>query len=394
MATYSYSVLTDFAGILPHLTSLTTSISTHITGPNLTSIGFLGDSLQITFDISLNSLQITTLNNICTPGIYEPNLSLAYNSTDVLITLIPQGTVSLSTLFTGPTGPTGTIGPAGTGQMAMLQVRQTATTTILGSATTFTSCVFNTLDIANNTSIINNSTWSGGSGSTGTTIQITQAGYYNIGYYGTVDISNSSSIYNFRILLNGTTLVPGSYQSYKDSSINAFAITVLANIPANSYVEFQYQSNNSGNANAIIQPGNIFWAQLMTSQIGPTGPTGPIASCTEISSLVTTSTTSTTYVLVNSLSTKPTAGNYFVTFNASGTVSTTTATGSYAIYVGGVLQTSSERFFLPNNATARNTLLTQCKITANGSAFVEVYYKTSAGTFSLYQRNLMLEQVL
>lgn len=407
MAQYSYSISSNFASITPSLAKLQTLVTANIATPLTSLVGSSldGDIIIFTFSSSLSAGEITTLNNICTPGSYNIEFFVNYNSTNVQTILNPQGLTSLSQLapgptgstgptgprgstgVTGPTGNTGPAGPIGYGNMGMIQLRQTANTTILASQTTFTNFTFNTVDVVSDTSILNNS---------GSTIQILQTGYYNIGYYGSSQIGDANSNYNFRVYLNATTQIPGSFFVSQDSSINGFGMTCLANLTAGSTITFQVQSNSSSNLNMTIQAGNIFWAELMSSvkgATGPTGATGPLGLCTEISSVSTTTNSATNYVLINSMTTTPSAGNYLVTFSASGNMATAAGIGNYAIFLGGAIVASSERFFFPNNTTAKNAMSTQCKITANGAQLVEVYYKSSSGVFSVYQRNMILEQV-
>jgi hypothetical protein len=151
----------------------------------------------------------------------------------------------------------------------MLQARQTGSATILGTQTTFTDFTFNTVDVSTNTSVLN---WSAG---TPTQIQILQPGYYNIGFYGSTFTVSSDSFYNFQIAFNGTA-VPGSFVSGGDSNYEPLAMTVLANLTTTGHITFQTQSQSSANGPTTIDPGFIFWAELMSAIPGATGPTGPI----------------------------------------------------------------------------------------------------------------------
>jgi hypothetical protein len=89
----------------------------------------------------------------------------------------------------------------------------------------------------------------------------------------------------------------------------------------------------------------------------------------------------------------PSAGNYLVSFSASGNISSSSGTGDFAIFFGSGIMNNSERFFKPNNTTAQLPMYTQAKVTADGVNAITVQYKTSAGTFTVYQRNLEIEQV-
>lgn len=70
MSSYTYSVATNFAGLPPSLKILTAEIQNTITSPVLTDIGFLGDSLVIQFDSALSPAQVSSLDSLCTPGIF------------------------------------------------------------------------------------------------------------------------------------------------------------------------------------------------------------------------------------------------------------------------------------------------------------------------------------
>lgn len=119
---------------------------------------------------------------------------------------------------------------------------------------------------------------------------------------------------------------------------------------------------------------------------------GAFPSCTQINNSIITTTTSASYVLISGMTTTPAAGSYLVLFSATGSTSASSIVGNYGIYVGGSLVASSEQPCKWSNATT-NIMHTVAKITVNGSQTVEIRYKTSAGTFTVNSRNLILVSV-
>ena len=121
-------------------------------------------------------------------------------------------------------------------------------------------------------------------------------------------------------------------------------------------------------------------------------PSSPITNSIQTAT-TDASTTSGTYVTVPSMTVTPAAGTYLVMFSSSGLVSRINTTTTYAIHLAGTIVQHSERNvrITAGNATESVfTLHTQSVTTANGSQAIDVRYLTSAGTFTMHERSLIL----
>lgn len=107
-------------------------------------------------------------------------------------------------------------------------------------------------------------------------------------------------------------------------------------------------------------------------------------------STTTFTTTSTSAVLITGMSVTPVAGTYIALGNASFSVNSTYATCYASIYVGGSLNTGSERGNRTGISNALGVLSTMSQITVNGSQAVELRGRTSAATLTTTNRNLTL----
>lgn len=129
---------------------------------------------------------------------------------------------------------------------------------------------------------------------------------------------------------------------------------------------------------------------------GPTGPTGstPTISSAIVEGTVTETTGSSSYVLCDSMTTTPASGTYEVVFSGSLSNSATSTTYT-CIYGGGVVVSASIRrldVYSQNQGKAMG-FCCLARITVNGSQAIEGRWKVSAGTASIYERQLMIFKV-
>lgn len=117
----------------------------------------------------------------------------------------------------------------------------------------------------------------------------------------------------------------------------------------------------------------------------------------EVTSSSNTSTTSTSYTQVNSISSTPAAGTYMVSFTASGKGNSDDQEMQVCIYNDGSAVAHTERDYGfeadANNNDRRFAIHTQALVTVNGSQTIDVRYKTNTGTFSIYERSMVLLKV-
>lgn len=117
---------------------------------------------------------------------------------------------------------------------------------------------------------------------------------------------------------------------------------------------------------------------------------------TEVSNTATHNTTSGTYIVINSMTNTPGSGTYFVSFSASGRTSAMNAIVHFAIFKDGTIIAHSEREVFDGSGLAAPfsiSLHTQSVVSVNGSEAIDVRMKTTAGTFSVYERSFTLLQL-
>ena len=141
-----------------------------------------------------------------------------------------------------------------------------------------------------------------------------------------------------------------------------------------------------GGANQVLTnngAGTLSWSNgTLSSQIA--------------TSTVSTSTTSGTYVVMNAMTITPGAGTYLVMFSSSGNGSNNNTTLSYAIFNNGTIISHTERIMsiAAQQVTGRNTAIyTQTTTTVAAGQAIDVRYRTTGGTFSVHERNLILVQL-
>lgn len=99
------------------------------------------------------------------------------------------------------------------------------------------------------------------------------------------------------------------------------------------------------------------------------------------------STTSSTYLPVSGTNFTPASGTYKVSFSASASNSQNNRIGNIALYKNENIIEDSER----NVATGRSTIgiNTQTTINVNGTDTINLRYKVSSGSFTIYKGNIV-----
>lgn len=149
----------------------------------------------------------------------------------------------------------------------------------------------------------------------------------------------------------------------------------------------------SGKATIFVTDDESFLIRRSNGDVGVIS-----ASYQELSSTTSHGTTSTSYVALNNMSTTLSAGVYTAWFNASASISTTTATGYITLYINGVQQPETERLFHAHSTNSSHshavTHNISCftKFTISANSTVEVRFKTSAGTLTVTNRNVLFHR--
>lgn len=172
-------------------------------------------------------------------------------------------------------------------------------------------------------------------------------------------------------------------------------LDALANINLSGYTQF---SDITAPANPGAGEGRLYKKTSDDGLFWLPDATGAEVDLTELAnsiatSTTTTSTTSATYVVINAMSITPAEGTYLVTFSASGGTSANSATANFAIFVDGSIVQHTERSMIHGAfifGSVRNVMHTQTITTVNGSQSIDVRYTRNAGTFQVFERNLIL----
>lgn len=144
--------------------------------------------------------------------------------------------------------------------------------------------------------------------------------------------------------------------------------------------------------------GQVLTATSGTSATWQTPSGGGSISETTVSATITTSTTSGSYIVINSMTSTPASGTYFVSFSTSGSHSSKDSDACYAIYSAGSKVVHSERNFAwSGGADTKNfntSMYTQAVVTVNGSQAIDVrYHNGGSGTFTIYERSMTLLKI-
>lgn len=109
------------------------------------------------------------------------------------------------------------------------------------------------------------------------------------------------------------------------------------------------------------------------------------------SSILTFTTMSTSFIILTSMNITPGAGTYLVMFSSSGQVDSAT-TATYQIFNNSVAIADSLRRMIVGNSTKNvaNAMNTQTIMTVLDGQSINIKVQTNSGTFTIYERNLIL----
>lgn len=144
--------------------------------------------------------------------------------------------------------------------------------------------------------------------------------------------------------------------------------------------------------------GQVLTATSSTIATWQTPAEGSITNV-QITATSSTNTTSVaTYVEIDSMTSTPAAGTYFVSFSASGMVADGSADAKYGLFKDGTIEAHTERNSGWNGGTPTNgfelALHTQGIIAVNGAEVITAEYLADAGnTFTVNERSLILIKV-
>jgi len=114
-------------------------------------------------------------------------------------------------------------------------------------------------------------------------------------------------------------------------------------------------------------------------------------------STTNTSTTSASWVVVDAMTVTPGAGIWMVTYSSSGRGSLADKNMEIAIYKNNVIIPNTLRQMGKNSGAAnKNTvrnLHTQAILTTTGAEAIDIRYQISGGTFTMFDRSLILLKV-
>ncbi len=152
--------------------------------------------------------------------------------------------------------------------LAAIQVRRTTTLTL---STTITAVTFNTVDYANQTSVITRD------GTTTSRINIGEDGLYII-TFSLEDIQTSNTVTDvYALRVNGTTTIPGSTATTSTrSSRMEVSRTVIYPLAAGNY--FELVASNSTGTTGTLQIGAVITAARLKGVKGDAGPAGGTSS--------------------------------------------------------------------------------------------------------------------
>ena len=191
------------------------------------------------------------------------------------------------------------------------------------------------------------------------------------------DISASASISDTKLATISTTgKVSNSATTATGGNFNS---TIVARDTSGNFSAGTITASLAGNASTVTTNAN------MTGAIGSRGNTGSVAYI-EVSATGTATVATTIDTLLITTASNPPAGIYFVTFSTYVTNSNN-RTIMITVYTGINPILNSVR--VATTTTGDNIhISTNCIATVNGSEAISVYWNTSAGTASSFQRTL------
>jgi len=150
------------------------------------------------------------------------------------------------------------------------------------------------------------------------------------------------------------------------------------------------QSLNAGNGITLSSNANTVTVSVNPNTIQLTSYI--VSNSTEVAG------TATTYTTMLGMEVTPISGTYMVSF--SGSAENTTQSQDevdYAIFRDSTIVSDSERTFgysgNNNNKEVRVSIHTQTIVTANGSEIITTKYRIDSGTFTIYNRNMILLKI-
>jgi len=146
---------------------------------------------------------------------------------------------------------------------ATVQVRRSTNYTL---TTSYADIVFDTTDIETDPDVLEHNDTSTAR------IDIKKDGLYLISYSVSVDADSGEDQFDFRVLKNGTTVIPGSERRIsEDDEINDVSDVCYINLSDGDYITFQGMT--SGGTNILI-PQSTYTVMLAAGVPGPKGPKG------------------------------------------------------------------------------------------------------------------------
>lgn len=336
---------------------------------------------------------------------------------------------------TGPTGPVGSTGPTGsTGlSVASAQIRaSSADVTLTGS---YADLTFDTVDVENNDVVIDADT-------ANNKIIVKVTGYYLIQYNVIAAIGNGCTS-QFRAVKNDSTLINGTETgvllgtSCGATNTEQVCVAIVASLSANDTVKVQGKRPGGSNTtlakagrslivtkiqgirgltwkgawsgatvyvvdDAAESGGSSYICKLGHTNQQPPNSTywdllaqvGATSNSSIVEGTATETTSSTNYVLCDSMTVTPVSGTYDVVF--SGSLSNSSSSTNYlCIYSAGAAVTASTRRIGVVSQTTGQAGGFCClaRVTVNGSQAIEGKWKVSAGTASMYERQLKIIKV-
>jgi hypothetical protein len=171
-----------------------------------------------------------------------------------------------------------------------------------------------------------------------------------------------------------------------------------------------FEDNDGAESVTITVPGSLSgsYALRLPNGVGSSGYvlttdganpaaltwSAPLPASLIATSTLGTSTASAVYVLIADMEfVTPTAGTWLVTFSSSGTVDAANTTTEYIISIDGGTSavagsTREIRITTNGNTGSISALHAMTHVTVTGAENIGVYYRTSAGTFSIGARSL------
>lgn len=118
----------------------------------------------------------------------------------------------------------------------------------------------------------------------------------------------------------------------------------------------------------------------------------PVLPYTTVTATTSAATTSATYVQITTMTATPASGTYYVHFVSNYENSAGSATNTFGLHKAGTVVTYTEQIVGEGGVDTdsyRTSISIQDIVTVNGSEVVDIKYKTSTGTLTVYNRSMM-----